>query len=175
MTRTDRIDGPLPGQGESASGRPGMAAETMDLKLRHILIVEDNEDHLALTIEALEDAGVSNPVVTAGAVQEARGILAACAEEARAGKDGLPCVILLDVRLPDGSGMELLSEIKDHAILRAVPVVVLTSSDDTPDSRRAYQLGANSYLVKPVVFDEFHRKVREAGIYWALLNHIYDP
>jgi CheY-like chemotaxis protein len=145
------------------------------VNLRHILIVEDNEDHLALTIEALEDAGVSNPVITAGGVQEARAILAQCAEQARGGRDGLPCVILLDVRLPDGSGMDLLSEIKDHAVLRAVPVVVLTSSDDTPDIRKAYQLGANSYLVKPVVFDEFHRKVREAGIYWALLNHLYEP
>jgi CheY-like chemotaxis protein len=160
---------------DSVSGKLAVRAETMALKLRHILIVEDNEDHLALTIEALEDAGVSNPVMTASGVQEARAILAQCAEEARAGKDGLPCVILLDVRLPDGSGMELLSEIKEHAILRSVPVVVLTSSDDTPDIRKAYQLGANSYLVKPVVFDEFHRKVREAGIYWALLNHLYDP
>ncbi len=145
------------------------------MKLRHILIVEDNEDHLALTIEALEEAGVSNPVATAGGLQEARAILAECAEQARGGRDGLPCVILLDVRLPDGSGMDLLSEIKEHAVLRAVPVVVLTSSDDTPDIRKAYQLGANSYLVKPVVFDEFHRKVREAGIYWALLNHLYEP
>jgi len=149
--------------------------DTTTVQLRHILIVEDNEDHLALTIEALEEAGVSNPVVTAGGLQQARAILAECAERAHGGRDGLPCVILLDVRLPDGSGMDLLSEIKEHAVLRAVPVVVLTSSDDTPDIRKAYQLGANSYLVKPVVFDEFHRKVREAGIYWALLNHLYEP
>jgi len=170
MLPTDQTSGKGAVLGELSRGG-GM----ITVNLRHILIVEDNEDHLALTIEALEDAGVSNPVITAGGVQEARAILAQCAEQARGGRDGLPCVILLDVRLPDGSGMDLLSEIKDHAVLRAVPVVVLTSSDDTPDIRKAYQLGANSYLVKPVVFDEFHRKVREAGIYWALLNHLYEP
>ncbi|MDH4179603.1 MAG: response regulator, partial [Armatimonadota bacterium] len=82
----------------------------------------------------------------------------------------LPCVVLLDVRLPDGSGMDLLREIRQHALLRLLPVVVLTSSVNAPDIQRAYNLGANSYLVKPISFEEFHRTVGEAGLYWALLN-----
>jgi len=83
---------------------------------------------------------------------------------------GLPCVILLDIRLPDGSGMDILREIKQNPALSPIPVVILTSSADTPDIKRAYLLGANSYLVKPVAFEEFHQKIREAGLYWALLN-----
>ena len=136
--------------------------------LSEILIIEDNEDHLALTVEALEDAGVGNPIRTAGTLSEARAYLL---EQA----DDLPCVVLLDVRLPDGSGMDLLREIRQHALLRVLPVVVLTSSDNTPDIRNAYQLGANSYLVKPISFEDFHRKVGQAGLYWALLNEPYGP
>jgi two-component system response regulator len=140
--------------------------------LSEIFIVEDNEDHLALTLEALKDAGVANPVRTANSVREARGHLAAWAE---APGEDLPCAILLDVRLPDGSGMDLLREIRQHPDLRLLPVVMLTSSDTTPDIQTAYQLGANSYLVKPIHFEEFHRKVGEAGLYWALLNETVRP
>jgi CheY-like chemotaxis protein len=145
------------------------------VKLRHIFIVEDDEDHLALTLEALEDAGITNPVRTATSVQEARDAIAEWTGQASAGQDSLPCVILLDVRLPDGSGLDLLGELRENGFFRTIPVVILTSSDDTPDIRKAYQLGANSYLVKPVVFDEFRRKIREAGVYWALLNRACEP
>lgn len=135
-----------------------------------VLIVEDNEDHLSLTLEAFEEAGVTNPVHTAASLQAARAQLQAYQEQGLTRHTGLPCVILLDLRLPDGSGMELLREIKQEERLGAIPVVILTSSADTPDIKRAYLFGANSYLVKPVVFDEFHRTIREAGLYWALLN-----
>jgi len=138
--------------------------------LSPILIVEDNEDHLSLTLEALEEAGVRNPVHAASSVQVARERLQEYLEQGQALTTGLPCVILLDIRLPDGSGMDILREIKQSSVLNSIPVVILTSSADTPDIKRAYLLGANSYLVKPVVFDEFHQKVREAGLYWALLN-----
>ncbi len=143
-------------------------------RLLHILIIEDNEDHLELTKEALEEAGVQNPILVASSLQQARAHLRTCQEEAHGAAGKLPCVILLDIRLPDGSGMELLREIKQSATLRTVPVVILTSSEDTPDINRAYLLGANSYLVKPVMFAEFHQKIREAGLYWALLNRAYQ-
>jgi CheY-like chemotaxis protein len=145
------------------------------VELNDILIIEDNEDHLSLTLEALEEAGLRNPVQTATTLAQARAYLRSCAERAKAGRDSLPCVILLDVRLPDGSGIEVLREVKQEPILRSIPVVVLTSSDDTPDVQSAYLLGANSYLVKPISFEEFHRKVRDAGLYWALLNHWCQP
>jgi len=140
--------------------------------LSDILIIEDNEDHLTLTLDALEDAGVTNPIRTASSLREARVYLEGRSQHQG---HGLPCVILLDVRLPDGSGMDLLREIRQHPLLRVLPVVVLTSSDSTPDIHNAYQLGANSYLVKPISFEEFHRKVGEAGLYWALLNEPCSP
>jgi two-component system response regulator len=128
-----------------------------------------------LTIDALREAGLDNPIHSAAAAREARSYLSECVSRARAGDDGLPCVILLDLRLPDASGLELLAEIKQDPVLRPVPVVILTTSENPPDVREAYRLGANSYLVKPVRFDDFHRKVREAGLYWALLNQSCDP
>ena len=150
-------------------------AKTLAVMLNEILIVEDNEDHLALTMEALEDAGLTNPVRTASSLREARDYLREYPEEGTHGDGELPCVILLDVRLPDGSGMDVLREIRQHPRLKTVPVVVLTSSDHTPDVHRAYQLGANSYLVKPISFEQFHHKVREAGLYWAVLNERDRP
>jgi CheY-like chemotaxis protein len=138
--------------------------------LAPILIIEDNEDHLSLTLEAFEEAGVTNPIHTAASLQAARAQLQEYQEQGLTLDSGLPCVILLDLRLPDGSGMEILREIKQDQKLNPIPVVILTSSADTPDIKRAYLFGANSYLVKPVVFEEFHRKIREAGLYWALLN-----
>jgi CheY-like chemotaxis protein len=144
-------------------------------RLSEILIIEDNEDHLALTMEALEDAGLRNPIRTAGSLRQARAYLEQCAAGTPQGDGDLPCVILLDVRLPDGSGMEVLREIRQHPRLGTTPVVVLTSSDHTPDINRAYQCGANSYLVKPISFEQFHHKVREAGLYWAVLNERDRP
>jgi len=144
------------------------------VRLRPIMIVEDNNDHLTLTLEALEEAGITNPVQVATTVREARDLVAEWVEQGKAGQDGLPCVILLDVRLPDGSGLDVLRELRGNGICRSIPVVILTSSDETPDIHRAYELGANSYLVKPVILDEFHRKIREAGVYWALLNRACD-
>jgi CheY-like chemotaxis protein len=135
-----------------------------------ILIIEDNDDHLSLTLEALEEAGVRNPIHAATSVQTARARLQEYEQQGLTFSTGLPCLILLDIRLPDGSGMDLLRELKQNSVLSPIPVVILTSSADTPDIKRAYLLGANSYLVKPIVFDEFHLKVREAGLYWALLN-----
>lgn len=144
-------------------------------RLSEILIIEDNEDHLALTMEALAEAGLRNPIRTAGSLRQARAYLEQCATGTPQGDRDLPCVILLDVRLPDGSGMEVLREVRQHSRLSTTPVVVLTSSDHTPDINRAYQLGANSYLVKPISFERFHQKVREAGLYWAVLNERDRP
>ncbi len=145
------------------------ADNQLPVSLPPVLIVEDNDDHLELTREALEEAGLRNRIDTAASVQEASAYLQACKSNGKEGE--LPCVILLDVRLPDGSGMEVLRLAKQDPVLHAIPVVMLTSSADVPDIEKAYLLGANSYLVKPVVFDEFHSKVRSAGLYWALLNH----
>jgi CheY-like chemotaxis protein len=131
--------------------------------LLEILLVEDDPDHAELTREALTDAGLCNPIVTIETVAGALDYLA--------GRSGAQaCVILLDLRLPDGSGFEVLRAVRHNPEHRATPVVVLTTSANGPDVAQAYALGANSYLVKPVGYEEFHRKVRAAGLYWALLN-----
>ena len=138
--------------------------------LLEILLVEDDPDHAELTREALTDAGLCNPIVTVNSVAHALDYLAGRGDFAgRSGKGG-PCVILLDLRLPDGSGFEVLRAVRHNPEHRATPVVVLTTSANGPDVAQAYALGANSYLVKPVGYEEFHRKVRAAGLYWALLN-----
>jgi len=134
-----------------------------------LLIVEDNEDHLELTREALVEAGVQNAIDTADTVKAAVSYLHGC-KTTDAKSACFPCVILLDIRLPDGSGMEVLRATRQDPDLRMIPVVMLTSSADTPDIEKAYLLGANSYLVKPVAFDDFSAKIQEAGLYWAVLN-----
>lgn len=145
------------------------------LKLQDVLLIEDDADHLELTVQALHEAGVRNPLHTAGSLAEALAYLKERARLAETGDGTLPCLILLDLRLPDGSGLDLLQEIRQTPALRLVPVVILTTSENPPDINRAYTLGANSYLVKPVHFDEFHNKVREAGLYWVLLNQSCQP
>jgi CheY-like chemotaxis protein len=140
--------------------------------LRDLLLVEDDPDHAELTREALTDAGVCNPIVTVDSVAHALDYLEGRGKFAGRNRKGAPCVILLDLRLPDGSGFDVLRAVRGHATYGAVPVVVLTTSANGPDVQQAYALGANSYLVKPVGYEEFHNKVREAGLYWALLNQV---
>jgi len=83
----------------------------------------------------------------------------------------VPKVVLLDLKLPKVDGLEVLRHLKGEARTKAVPIVVLTSSREEPDIERAYALGANSYIVKPVDFEAFARAVSDVGLYWLLLNH----
>ena len=147
------------------------ATPTSTLKPSEILIIEDNEDHLELILDALEAACLSNPIRTLPTGQQARAYLRECGQRARASAHELPCVILLDLQLPDASGLDLLQECRQDPVFHSVPVVILTTCDDADTVSRAYRSGANSYLVKPISFQEFHHKVREAGLYWAILNH----
>jgi CheY-like chemotaxis protein len=137
--------------------------------LHDILLVEDDPDHAELARDALSDAGLCNPIVTVDTAARALDYLMARGEFQARGNGGV-CVILLDLRLPDGSGFDVLRAVRDHPAHRSTPVVVLTTSANSPDVQQAYALGANSYLVKPVGYEAFHHKVREAGLYWALLN-----
>jgi two-component system response regulator len=84
-------------------------------------------------------------------------------------------VVLLDLKLPKVSGIEVLEKIRANERLKVLPVVVLTSSRESPDVRRCYELGVNSYIVKPVDFDAFVKAVAEVGLYWMLLNQAPDP
>ncbi|MBP6057501.1 MAG: response regulator [Nitrosomonas sp.] len=137
---------------------------------RAILLVEDNPDDELLTLEALEANRVGNKVIVARNGVEALDYL--FGEGAYAGRDvmDLPAVVLLDLKLPKIDGLEVLRRIRADERIRLLPVVILTSSNEEEDRIKGYSLGANSYVRKPVDFDEFVKAAGQLGLYWLLLN-----
>ncbi len=133
--------------------------------LRPLLLVEDNPDDEALTLRALRRGRLANPIRIARDGQEALEILGAM--------EPLPCVILLDLKLPKLSGLQVLRQIRAADQTRLLPVVILTSSNQDQDIRESYALGANSYVAKPVEIKKFTEAVQQLGIYWALVNESY--
>jgi CheY-like chemotaxis protein len=129
-----------------------------------ILLVEDNANDAELTLRALKQRNLANKVRVCRDGAEAMDFFSD-------GAGPVPKVILLDLKLPKVDGLEVLRRLKQDDRTRAIPVVVLTSSREEPDIERAYALGANSYIVKPVDFEAFARAVSEVGLYWLLLNH----
>ena len=130
-----------------------------------ILLVEDNPMDVDLTIRAFKRRHVTNPVEVARDGEEALAWIPRWeAGEAR------PAIILLDLKLPRVDGMEVLRRLKSHPVIRTIPVVVLTTSAEDGDIQTAYQLGANSYIVKPVDFDAFVEVAAQIDLYWAILN-----
>jgi CheY-like chemotaxis protein len=132
---------------------------------RPILLVEDNPMDVDLTLRAFQRRRVTNPVHVARDGEEALAWL----PRWEAGEP-TPLVILLDLKLPRVDGLEVLRQIKSHPTLRAIPVVVLTTSAEHADVNTAYQLGANSYIVKPVEFEKFMEVSEKLDVYWTLLN-----
>jgi CheY-like chemotaxis protein len=130
-----------------------------------ILLVEDNADDLELTLRALKKHRITNSIQVARDGAEALEFLV---QECPHGR--CPRVVLLDLKLPKVDGLDVLRRIKGDARLRAIPVVVLTSSREERDLVESYNLGANSYIVKPVDFAQFTEAVRQVGLYWMLLN-----
>lgn len=130
--------------------------------LRAIVLVEDNPDDERLTIRALRRGKLVNEILVARNGEEALALIFSL--------DPLPCVILLDLKLPKLDGLEVLREIRANERTRLLPVVILTSSSEDRDIVESYSLGANSYVRKPVEIDAFTEAVRQLGLYWALLN-----
>ena len=128
-----------------------------------ILLVEDNDEDLELTLRALKQNRLTNRVHVVRDGAEAL-------EFFKSHINQLPKVVLLDLKLPKVSGIEVLEAIRADERTRALPVVILTSSREEPDVARCYNLGVNSYIVKPVDFDAFVKAVAEVGLYWLLLN-----
>jgi DNA-binding response OmpR family regulator len=129
-----------------------------------ILLVEDNADDEQLTLRAMRQSEVPNMIRVARDGAEAIDHLYG------AGASRLPDLVLLDLKLPKISGLEVLKRIRSEATTKTMPVVVLTSSDEERDIVQSYSLGANSYIRKPVDFDEFIDAVRQLGVYWLTLN-----
>jgi two-component system, response regulator len=133
-----------------------------------ILLVEDNPADEALTLRALKKANIANTVVVARDGVEAIDYL--IPREPNAGARNLPRLILLDLKLPKLDGHEVLKRIRTDTRTQLVPVVILTTSVEDEDRLRGYQLGANSYIRKPVDFSEFAEAVVQLGLYWLVLN-----
>jgi two-component system, response regulator len=133
-----------------------------------ILLVEDNPNDLALTQRALKKARLANHVHVCRDGAEALDFL--FGEGVYAGLDQPPRVVLLDIKLPKVDGIEVLRRIKTNPLTRTIPVVMLTSSKEQKDVVESYNLGVNSYIVKPVNFEGFASAVEQLGMYWLLVN-----
>jgi len=142
----------------------------MLIKDTKILLVEDNPDDIELTLLAFKQYNFSNEIVVARDGQEALDILFPSKEKSE--KSKLPDMILLDLKLPKVSGLDVLKEIKTHPETRIIPVIVLTTSSEDRDIRESYRLGVNSYIRKPVKFEKFVEVIKQLGLYWLLLNEV---
>lgn len=135
-----------------------------------LLLVEDDPDHVLLIQRAFAKANLVNPLKVVRDGEAAVAYLAGTGEFADRQRYPLPSLVLLDLKLPRKSGLEVLDWIRGHPTLRLLPVVVLTSSDEARDMERAYALGVNSYLLKPVRFEDLLDMVKSIGMYWLILN-----
>lgn len=135
-----------------------------------ILLVEDNPDDVALTERALKKARIVNKVVIARDGPEALDFLFGTGAYAGRDTGAMPEVVLLDLKLPKMDGLEVLRRLRGDQRTRVLPVVILTSSREDRDLTRSYELGANSYIRKPVDFKQFVKAVQELGLYWLVLN-----
>lgn len=143
----------------------------MDPNSVEILLVEDNAADAELAIRELKKNNLANNLLHVKNGEEALDfIFATGSYEITRNIKYPPKLILLDIQMPKVNGMEVLSRIKSDERTRNLPVVILTSSRESPDIRKCYELGANSYVVKPVDFEGFAQAIRNLGFYWLLLN-----
>lgn len=145
------------------------------MKARDILLVEDNSDDIELTVMALKEAKITNPVVVARNGVEALDYLFGTGTHAGRPSADQPVVVLLDIKLPLLNGIDVLKRMREDERTRRTPVVMLTSSTEQADIVRTYDLGANSYVRKPVEFENFVVAARQLGLYWTVLNEAPEP
>lgn len=135
-----------------------------------ILLVEDNINDAELTIRALKKNNLANKLVHLKDGAEAIDFIFAEGNYSGRKVENVPKVILLDLKMPKVNGIEVLKKIKADERTKKIPVVILTSSNEDPDIQECYRLGVNSYVVKPVQFEQFVKSVSELGLYWMILN-----
>ena len=139
------------------------------IEIKRILLAEDDPKDVELTLSALEEHHLANEVVTVRDGAEALDYLQRRGPSADR-PQGNPAVVLLDLKMPKVDGIEVLRQMKADPGLKAIPVVVLTSSREEKDLKTCYGLGVNSYVVKPVQFADFIEAVKKLGVFWALIN-----
>lgn len=140
------------------------------LQDKTILLVEDNQDDEELTLRALRKHQLANTIVVARDGEEALDYLFSRGRYSDRNAMQVPQLVLLDLKLPKLNGLDVLRQIRANANTHRLPVVFLTSSNETKDVLQAYELGTNSYVRKPVRFDEFMAAVSQLGVYWLLVN-----
>lgn len=143
----------------------------MDYQALEVLLVEDDPDDLELTLHTLREARITNPVQVARDGQEALDYVFSTGPHANKSAPRLR-LILLDLKLPKVDGLQVLRLLKEDPRTSAIPVVILTSSKEEKDMVAGYRLGANSYIQKPVDFEQFQETVRETGLYWLVVNQV---
>ncbi|MGD8587789.1 MAG: response regulator [Chromatiales bacterium] len=142
------------------------------MQQRTLLLVEDNPDDEALTLRALKKYNLANQIIVARDGQEALDYLFGEGECQERDTSEQPQVILLDLKLPKVNGLQVLERLRAEPLTRHIPVVVLTSSNEERDISQSYNLGANSYVRKPVDFEQFLEAARQLGLYWLVLNEV---
>lgn len=142
-----------------------------ELQAVEILLVEDNPRDAELTIRALKRKNLANNLYHVEDGVEALDFLFGRGKYSSRDMNEPPKVVLLDLKLPRINGLEVLSALKADERTRTIPIVIITSSAEDPDVKKAYELGANSYVIKPVQFDSFMEAMVKIGIYWLMVNH----
>jgi CheY-like chemotaxis protein len=135
-----------------------------------IILIEDNPDDAALTIRAFKARNLFNSLIHLKNGQEALDYIFNGVEFNGKKISDHPKVVLLDLKMPKINGLEVLEQLKTNPKTKSIPVIILTSSAEDPDVKRCYELGANSYIVKPVGFENFTKTVVDLGLYWIVLN-----
>jgi two-component system response regulator len=142
------------------------------MRSKYILLVEDNPDDEALTLRAFKRHKLANEICVARDGHEALEFLSGTRRNVGRDADPLPQVVLLDLKLPKMDGLEVLRAMRSMERTKRVPVVILTSSREEQDMVASYDLGANSYVRKPVDFEQFIEAARQLGLYWLVLNEV---
>lgn len=142
----------------------------MNSEIIEILLVEDRPEDAEMTMMALKDSNLINNIHWVEDGEEALDYLFARNKYAENSHAQIPYLILLDLKMPKVGGLEVLKQIKKDPKTKKIPVVVLTTSRTSNEVSEAYELGANSYIVKPVDFEQFTQTVKEIGLYWTILN-----
>ena len=141
-----------------------------DLNIVEILLVEDNPNDVELTLRALKKANISNQIHVVRDGEEATEFIFCEGKFANRRIEDMPSVILLDLKLPKIDGLDILKRVKSDPRTKSIPVICRTSSREQKDILESYNLGTNSYIVKPVNFEQFAAAVQQLGLYWLVLN-----